>query len=326
MSRPDELDRQTILNSLFNTNIPPPVEKPEVLIPASIATQGQPYGTASSTFTHIPTTMSAHPTSKGYAPSGVSGPKSTNLASRLLQLRGQQASQPSMYNGFTSSSLLTTGTTLPPELARTIGIKGIGRVVQVPSLGDGKGRSTGSIWMEPAPTLGPPPLLWEPQETVKDMWTQWLESHRDLADRQTKDAETAAQQEMSKWKRSTRNRDDAWLDVAETFGGTAEVIASTRDPVLLRNLSEMKDSLMGLKRTVENERATTIGMVRSMEHQFESVRKGREFGDLLGDTLSKGVDFGKAKNVWENATKLSRVSQSGKSVLLLLELVQADSQ
>lgn len=205
-------------------------------------------------------------------------------------------------------------------------MNGIGRVVQVPSSGDEEGRSIGSIWKQPAPAFEPPPSLWEPRETVKDMWTQWLEPHRDLADRQIKDAKIVAQQEMDKWKRNARKRDDAWLDVAETFGGTAEVIADTRDPVLLQALREMKESLMGLKRTMDSERATTIRIMRSMEHQFESLRKGSEFGDLLGSTLSKGIDFDKARNVWEGATKLSRVSRSGKSISLLLESVQADRQ
>ncbi|OWZ50000.1 hypothetical protein C351_01363 [Cryptococcus neoformans c8] len=311
MSRPEELDKQTFLNSLFNTNIPPPVGEPEVPTPASMATPRQSHGGASSTFTQAPTTMSAQPTSTGSALRGMSGPKPTNLTSRLLQLRGQQAPQPSTCNSFTASSPLTRGTTLPLDFARTIGMNGIGRVVQVPSSGDEEGRSIGSIWKQPAPAFEPPPSLWEPRETIKDMWTQWLESHRDLADRQTKDAKIVAQQEMDKWKRSARKRDDAWLDVAETFGGTAEVIANTRDPVLSQALREMKESLMGLKRTMDSERATTIRIVRSMEHQFESLTKGSEFGDLLGDTLSKGIDFDKARNVWEGATKLSRVSRSG---------------
>lgn len=59
MSGLDELDRQTILNSLFNTNIPPPVEKPQILAPASIALPRQSQGSESSTFTQAPTTISA---------------------------------------------------------------------------------------------------------------------------------------------------------------------------------------------------------------------------------------------------------------------------
>lgn len=71
---------------------------------------------------------------------------------------------------------------------------------------------------------------------------------------------------MSKWKWSMRNRDDVWLDVVEMFGGIVEVIVSMWDFVLLWNFSEMKDSFMGLKRMMENERVMMIGMVRSMEY------------------------------------------------------------
>ncbi|OWZ67721.1 hypothetical protein AYX14_05643 [Cryptococcus neoformans] len=167
MSRPEELDKQTFLNSLFNTNIPPPVGEPEVPTPASMATPRQSHGGASSTFTQAPTTMSAQPISTGSALRGMSGPKPTNLTSRLLQLRGQQAPQPSTCNSFTASSPLTRGTTLPLDFARTIGMNGIGRVVQVPSSGDEEGRSIGSIWKQPAPAFEPPPSLWEPRETIK---------------------------------------------------------------------------------------------------------------------------------------------------------------
>ncbi|KAE8540262.1 hypothetical protein D1P53_004202 [Cryptococcus gattii VGV] len=96
LSSLDELDRQTILNSLFNTNIPPPVEKPEILAPASIALPRQSQGSASSSFTQAPNTISAQPTSTGCAPRGIPEPQATSFTSRLLQLRRQQASQESM--------------------------------------------------------------------------------------------------------------------------------------------------------------------------------------------------------------------------------------
>ncbi|KIY57009.1 hypothetical protein I307_03747 [Cryptococcus deuterogattii 99/473] len=96
MSGLDELDRQTILNSLFNTNIPPPVEKPEILAPASIALPRQSQGSASFNFTQAPTTISTQPTSTGRAPRGTPEPQATSFISQLLQLRRQQASQASM--------------------------------------------------------------------------------------------------------------------------------------------------------------------------------------------------------------------------------------
>lgn len=98
MSGLDEWDRQTILNSLFNTNIPPPVEKPEILAPASIALPRQSQGSEASTFTQAPTTISAQPTSTGCAPRRMPQPHPTSFISPVLQLRRQQAPQASMYS------------------------------------------------------------------------------------------------------------------------------------------------------------------------------------------------------------------------------------
>lgn len=95
MSGLDELDRQTILNSLFN-NIPPPVEKPEILAQPSIALPRQSQGSESSTFTQAPATISAQPTSTGCAPRGIPEPHPTSFISQLLQLWRQQAPQASM--------------------------------------------------------------------------------------------------------------------------------------------------------------------------------------------------------------------------------------
>ncbi|WVO19561.1 uncharacterized protein IAS62_000849 [Cryptococcus decagattii] len=96
MSGLDELNRQTILNSLFNANIPPPIEKPQILAPASIALPRQSRGSESSTFAQAPTTVSAQPTSTGCAPTGIPEPHPTGFISQLLQLRRQQAPQASM--------------------------------------------------------------------------------------------------------------------------------------------------------------------------------------------------------------------------------------